>query len=56
MKKIISIYLLKQLSKNQMNNLVYNFDIELRHWTQIVLKNNNLLLINKFENLKYLYE
>ena len=47
---------LYKLSKSQMINLVSNFEIELRHWTQIVLNNKNLFLINKFENLKYLYE
>lgn len=47
---------LYKLSKSQMFNLVSNFEIELRHWSQIVLNNENLFLINKFENLKYLYE
>ena len=38
-----------------MINLVNNLDFELRHWSQILVSNKNLHIINTFDNLKYLF-
>ena len=42
-------------SKKEMINLVNNLDFELRHWSQILVSNKNLHIINTFDNLKYLF-